>query len=291
VEFYLPKKYADYSNSELDQINNVYQNLKGVIPIDAYSKLAAHTNEDIYLKTDHHWSQLGAYYASTAFAEVLGDTPQPLSDYTKKVRHGFVGSLYGYTNDIKIKDSPEDFTYYLQPLPYKTYFYKYDTLKPEGEGHLIYEAATIDNSYAMFIGADAIHTKIVTENTNGRKLCVFKESFGNALIPELIPYFQEIYVIDIRFFGTNAIDYMKSKGITDVLFVDNIFAANTNSLINDINALRTGPVGVTKAKTVTTTAPTTTLAPETTTTVPPAQTANTEAALPIPIDDTDDDLQ
>jgi hypothetical protein len=245
VEFYLPEQYSEYSNSELSQINYIYENLVGVTPIDAYSTLASRTDEDIYLKTDHHWSQLGAYYASTAFAEVLGEDVQSIEDYEKKTREGYVGSLYGYTNDIKILESPETFDYYLQPLPYKTEFFKYDTLSSEGFGSLIYEAAAVENSYAMFIGADAKHIKITTENKNGKKLCVFKESFGNALIPSLVPYFEEIYVIDIRFFGMNAVDYMKKEGITDILFVNNIFAANTQMLIDYINNLRYGPVGLT----------------------------------------------
>jgi hypothetical protein len=239
VEFYLPEQYSEYSNSEKTQIDYIYENLIDVTPVDAYSKLAEHKNEAIYLKTDHHWAQLGAYYASTAFAEAMGETPQSISDYEAITREGYVGSLYGYTNDIKIKESPEDFVYYKQPLPYTTYFYDYDTLASIGAGQLIYEAAAIDNSYGMFIGKDAIHTKIVTENKNGKKLCVFKDSFGNALIPSLIPYFEEIYVIDIRFFGRSAVDYMKEVGITDILFVDNIFAANTNSLINGLNTMRT----------------------------------------------------
>jgi hypothetical protein len=257
VEFYMPPKYAEYSNSQLTQIKYIYDNLVDVTPVDAYSKLASHTDEDIYLKTDHHWSQLGAYYASTAFAEALGETVQPITDYEKVSREGYVGSLYGYTNDIKIKNSPETFTYYLQPLPYTTEFFNYDTLTSRGFGQLIYEAAAVDNSYAMFIGMDAVHTHIVTENKNGRRLTVFKESFGNALIPELIPYFEEIYVIDIRFFGMNAIEYMKQKKITDVLFVNNIFAANTQSLIKNIDDLRFGSVGVKVTEAPATTAPVT----------------------------------
>ncbi|MDR0943724.1 MAG: hypothetical protein LBM41_04240 [Ruminococcus sp.] len=262
VEFYLPDQYAEYSNSELNQINYIYENLVGVTPIDAYSVLASHTDEDIYLKTDHHWAQLGAYYASIAFAETLGEPVQPISDYEKKSREGYVGSLYGYTNDIKILESPERFDYYIQPLPYKTEFFKYDTLASEGYGSLIYETSTSEKGYQMFIGSDAKHIKVTTENKNGKRLCVFKESFGNALIPSLIPYFEEIYVIDIRFFGMNAIDYMKQEGITDVLFVNNIFAANTQMLIDYINNLRYGPVGLTTAATEETETETTLEQPE-----------------------------
>jgi hypothetical protein len=259
----------------------------GVTPIDAYSKLASHTDEDIYLKTDHHWSQLGAYYASTAFAEVLGETVQPITDFEEISREGYVGSLYGYTNDIKIKNSPETFTYYKQPLPYTTEFINYDTLTSRGFGQLIYEAAAVDNSYAMFIGMDAVHTHVVTENKNGKRLAVFKESFGNALIPELIPYFEEIYVIDIRFFGMNAIDYLKQENITDVLFINNIFAANTASLIKHIDDLRFGPVGLKETTAATTVAETatetTTAQPAETTTAPPVENV-TVAAETLPVE-------
>jgi hypothetical protein len=270
VEFYLPEQYAEYSNSVLQQINYIYENLVGVTPIDAYSVLASHTDEDIYLKTDHHWAQLGAYYASTAFAETLGEPVQPISDYEKKSREGYVGSLYGYTNDIKILESPERFDYYIQPLPYKTQFFKYDTLVSEGYGSLIYETSTSEKGYQMFIGSDAKHIKVTTENKNGKRLCVFKESFGNALIPSLIPYFEEIYVIDIRFFGMNAIDYLKQEGITDVLFVNNIFAANTQLLIDYLNNLRYGPVGLTTAATEETET-------DTETTIEPLETSPLEA--------------
>ncbi|MDR0947772.1 MAG: hypothetical protein LBM87_08585 [Ruminococcus sp.] len=239
VEFYLPKKYSEYSNPEKPQIDWIYENLNGVIGVDAYTEIAAHTSEDIYLKTDHHWSQLGAYYASVAFAKALGETPQSIEDYERLEREGFVGSLYGYTNDINLKNNPEVFTYYKQNLPYKTYAYDCKTLEPLGETVLYHEYATLENSYGMFIGKDALHIRIVTENTNGKKLCVFKDSFGNALIPELIPYFEEIYVIDIRFFGMSATEYMKNEGITDILFLDNIFAANTYALINGLETMLT----------------------------------------------------
>ena len=89
----------------------------------------------------------------------------------------------------------------------------------------------------MFMGGDKVHTKITTNLETGRKIAVFKESYGNAFIPFLTDNFDEIYVIDIRYFGRNAVEYIKEQGITDVLFLDNIFAADTDSLINGIEGL------------------------------------------------------
>ena len=245
VEFYLPKKYSKYSSSEKESIDYIYSCLSpDVTPIDAYSKLAEHTDEYIYLRTDHHWSPLGAYYAYTAFCEALGMEYHPITDYTEKVKEGFVGSLYGYTNDITLANAPEQFHYFLPPdVTYSVQTYYYDTLAPKSGGALFHEYVEGANCYGMFLGADAIHTKITTSTKNGRKIVVFKESYGNAFVPFLVNNFEEIYVIDIRYFGTNAVNYIKKIGATDVLFIDNCFAANTSSLIKHIEDLYSSPTG------------------------------------------------
>ena len=245
VEFYLPKKYSKYSSSEKESIDYIYSCLSpDVIPIDAYSKLAEHTDEYIYLRTDHHWSPLGAYYAYTAFCEALGMEYHPITDYTEKVKDGFVGSLYGYTNDITLANAPEQFHYFLPPdVTYSVQTYYYDTLAPKSGGALFHEYVEGANCYGMFLGADAIHTKITTSTKNDRKIVVFKESYGNAFVPFLVNNFEEIYVIDIRYFGTNAVNYIKKIGATDVLFIDNCFAANTSSLIKHIEDLYSSPTG------------------------------------------------
>lgn len=245
VEFYLPKKYSKYSSSEKESIDYIYSCLlPDVTPIDAYSKLAEHTDEYIYLRTDHHWSPLGAYYAYTAFCEALRMEYHPITDYTEKVKEGFVGSLYGYTNDITLANAPEQFHYFLPPdVTYSVQTYYYDTLAPKSGGALFHEYVEGANCYGMFLGADAIHTKITTSTKNGRKIVVFKESYGNAFVPFLVNNFEEIYVIDIRYFGTNAVDYIKKIGATDVLFIDNCFAANTSSLIKHIEDLYSSPTG------------------------------------------------
>lgn len=262
VEFYLPKKYSKYSSSEKESIDYIYSCLSpDVTPIDAYSKLSEHTDEYIYLRTDHHWAPLGAYYAYTAFCEALGMEYHPITDYTEKVKEGFVGSLYGYTNDITLANAPEQFHYFLPPdVTYSVQTYYYDTLAPKNGGALFHEYVEGANCYGMFLGADAIHTKITTSTQNGRKIVVFKESYGNAFVPFLVNNFEEIYVIDIRYFGTNAVDYIRKIGATDVLFIDNCFAANTSSLIKHIEDLYSSPTG----SVVTTVAETETTLSETT---------------------------
>ena len=68
-----------------------------IITVDAYSKLRSHTDEYIYFRTDHHWTQLGAYYAYTAFCEAAGFEAVPLDAFETGRYDRFVGSMYNFT--------------------------------------------------------------------------------------------------------------------------------------------------------------------------------------------------
>lgn len=245
VEFYLPSKYSKYSNSEKDEIDFIYSCLdSSVIPVDAYSVLAEHKDEYIYFRTDHHWTDLGAYYAYTAFCGALGQTPPALDEYTAITKNEpYVGSLFGYTGDITLKNNPDIFTYHKTKSYFEGESFYYNTLRSAGVNPIYHEYASGSNMYGMYLGSDSMHIKIKTNAGTGRKIVMFKESYGNAFAPYLIDSFDEIYVIDIRYFGRNVIDYIKETGATDVLFLNNVFAANTSILIDSIERMMSSPTG------------------------------------------------
>lgn len=232
VSFYLPKKFQNASASEKDHIDHINSCLSGVIPVDAYSLLEEHKSEAIYSRTDHHWQPLGAYYAAQAFAEEAGVPFAPLSDYETVVLEGYVGTLYGYTGSADIKDNPEDFIYYKPQNSYTTTYYDID-MTNEREGALLLSSLDhldVSDWYLVFMGGDERVTHVETDCKNGRTLCIIKDSYGNALVPCLTNSFEEIWVIDMRFFTPNIIDFMQEKGVTDVLFAMNTFSATgTNS--------------------------------------------------------------
>ena len=57
-----------------------------------------------------------------------------------------------------------------------------------------------DNSYLNYSGGDRALLKIVTSHTSGRKILVVKDSFGNAFVPYLANHYDEIYVVDPRYY-------------------------------------------------------------------------------------------
>jgi len=226
VAYYLPEKYASYTASQFKNIKNIHDHLSGdVHDVDVYSVLAKHTDEPIYTRTDHHWAALGAYYAAEEFARVAGVPFADISTYQKVSVPGYVGTLYTYTKDADLLNNPEDFVYYKPSAPFDTYYYN-TSYQGGNKGAFFIDFTNMKGSlYCTFMGGDAKIVRLETGVNNGRKLIVLKESYGNAIIPFLTSSFEEIYVVDIRYFELNVIDFMRQHGITDVLFANCAFTA------------------------------------------------------------------
>ena len=228
------------TNSQRKTIDNVISHLSpDVIPVDIYETLGKHAGEDIFLRTDHHWAPLGAYYAAEKFAEVAGVPFKSLDSYDRKVVHGYVGSMYGYSKDVAIKEAPEDFVYYVpRDVTYTTTYINYTI---DEDYHVIgmgrpYKSVFFyrykdgsGGAYCTFMGGDTKITCVRTSTKNGRRLIILKDSFGNAIPGYLFYSFEEIHVIDSRYFTKNMVEYVQENQITDILFANNIFKAYSSA--------------------------------------------------------------
>jgi hypothetical protein len=224
--FYMPKKYLEKYGSEPENIDYINANLNGVIGLNISDTLMRHKKEEIYLRTDHHWASLGAYYAAQDFAAAADVPFADISTYEKSANEGYVGSFYSYSQSADILNNPETFYYYkpsnIGRLDIK-YFHTDGAPWALNEG-LIWKTS-VSNSYTMFCGGDEKINVINTDVKNGRVLAVLKDSYGNALQPFLTGSFEKIIVIDVRYFKLNSISYLKQNGVTDVLFCMNTFSA------------------------------------------------------------------
>lgn len=236
VEYYCPEQAKKISRPQFPNIRSTYALLDaGVKSVDAYTPLGQHAKEDIYLRTDHHWAPLGAYYAAQAFAQTAGVPFRDLSHYDRKVVHGYVGSMYGYAKDVAIKNAPEDFVYYVpKGVTYTTTYTDYQVDKnyrvtSEGKPHngpyFWHYRDGSAGAYCTFMGSDQRLTVVRTSTPSKRRLLLLKDSFGNALPGYLFFSFGEIHVVDSRYFLKNMKDYVAQNHITDVLFANNIFKA------------------------------------------------------------------
>ncbi|NMB33255.1 MAG: hypothetical protein GX992_03310 [Clostridium sp.] len=225
-EFIQLRKYEGITDSQNNAI--AYLNSKfgdGIISVNAYDILNQHKDEYIYFRSDHHWTALGAYYAYTAFMQTKGEQPIPLEEYETVKIDNFLGSTYAKTRDKSIEENPDTIYAYLPFVDYKYEKYRYYECNHANIIDMDYADTKLDK-YLVFLSAgNGTWAKISTENKNGKRLLVIKDSYGNSFVPFLLPHYEEIYVVDPRFYDfntaeSNLIDFIEAKGVNEVLFVN-----------------------------------------------------------------------
>ena len=234
---YTPKNALEYVADQSECFDNIAAKLNdGIRSVNVVDVMKKHTEENIYLRTDHHWQPLGAYYAARTFAEAAGVPFADLTMYEKGVNEGYVGTMYGFSQDSRLLNDPEDFEYYVPRADYQAYYYdaSFNYLYSDD----LFAEVDTANSYVMFLGGDNYVVKVDTGVTNGRKLLVVKDSYGNAEIPFYTSSFEQIYVLDVRYFERNLVNFIEATGVTDVLFTMSAYsvvsenADNITKLIN-----------------------------------------------------------
>ncbi|MBD5081778.1 MAG: hypothetical protein HDT44_08470 [Ruminococcaceae bacterium] len=240
ADFYCPDDYSDYNASQIEDISYIEKSLSSKVKsVNCYDVIKEHIDEYLYFRTDHHWTSDGAYYAAQQFAKAAGVPFKELNgtNYEKKVIEGFVGSLYGSTNDANLLNDPDDFVYYVPNNDFKCYYYDI-AYNLDGRYPFFIEQEP-RNAFGTFMGADKKIVRVETDVKNSRKLMVIKDSYGNVEIPFYMGSFEEIYVTDVRFFDLNAIDFIKEQGITDVLITMCTYSAAGQNC-EGIEMMRTG---------------------------------------------------
>jgi len=248
IEFYCPKSVRNHTRSQRAAINNMYSQLDSAVrAVDVYTTLGQHADRDIYLRTDHHWAPLGAYYAAAKFAAVARVPFRGINRYDRKVVHGYVGTMYAYSKDISVKHAPEDFVYYTPRDSAYTTTYIDFTL--DSAYHIKSESRPYNGrffhkfkdgsgaAYQTLMGGDMKLVKVVTGSPGPRRLLIIKDSFGNALPGWLFGSFEQIHVVDFRYFNRDMRQYITDNKVTDLLIVLNSFNAYSSGVSRKIERL------------------------------------------------------
>lgn len=224
-------KYAPV-NSQIEYINNVKKNLTANINfIDVVDDFKEHKNEDLYYKTDHHWTTKGAYIAYVHMCKQLGIKYLTEDKFdVEDVTNDFYGSLY-YKMGTGIG----------KPDTIKIYAPKYENnivvnyVNEEKKVASLYNNSKLDGKEKYEVFTDGNHPliNIRTDGDYKKKLLVIKDSYANSFIPFLTTHYGEIDVVDLRYYVDN-LDYLiENDGITDVLFLFNVNTFDEdNSILN-----------------------------------------------------------
>ncbi|KEI02299.1 DHHW family protein [Clostridium botulinum] len=265
----LEEKLPKYATPEDEE--NIINKVKGKLNsqnikfVDVYEELKNHKNEYIYYKTDHHWTTLGAYYAYEKLGYTMGYKPLPISDFNiEKVTQDFYGTLYSKGNYRDVNpDSIEIFK------PKKQIDFNINYFDNQKTSSNIYEFNNLQkkDKYSVFLDGnhDLVTIKTIQKNTidknkitkitkkkikksmrkrkrrlekdkstKVKKLLVVKDSYAHSLVPFLTNHYDEIYMVDLRYFNDNVYEYIKKNDIKDILFLYNVLTFTKESTISKL---------------------------------------------------------
>ena len=227
----LPDIHKQYRDDE--HFENMKAQLDSARFIDvreAFKKEYADGNQ-LYYKTDHHWTAYGAYTAYRELSSALGYTPHAKEDYTVTAYPGFYGTTYSSSgfwltkpDTVEVWDNPENDSTVVTTIT--------DNGNVTEQKDMFYLShLEDDDKYPIYL--DGNHPYTVIKNSaasSNEKLLVIKDSFAHSMVPYLADHYSEIIMVDLRYYSEPVSKLIEKEGIDRVLVVYSIdnLATDTN---------------------------------------------------------------
>lgn len=192
------------------------------VPVE--EKLASHREEEIYYRTDHHWTSLGAYYGYAAWARSLDMTPWNPEDFEIiRADNEFLGTIQSKLNISAVPDGIDIY----QPKREMKYQVFYDLAETASDTLYSFDALTTKDKYRVFLDGNHALTQIDNltlqaepeTGQTGKKLLIVKDSFAHTFAPFAANHFETTYLVDLRYYNGDIMAFAEEHGITDILLL------------------------------------------------------------------------
>lgn len=220
--FIYPEKLPQNAvvTDQKEVINKTYEELRNTVQtIDVSSCLSKHKEEYLYFKTDHHMTSDGAYWVYEQFCQAVGIVPRQKQEWNRiRVSNSFLGTLDSKVQRIG-QESDEIVVYQSQAnLTLKQVDY-------DGKiQNSIFAPEYLEkkDKYSYFLNGNNAKIVIKTNIQNAKKILIIKDSYAHNFIPFLCEHYEEIHVIDPRYYRASISEYIQKQKVTECLFLYNV---------------------------------------------------------------------
>ncbi len=179
--------------------------------------LDAHKEEEIYYRTDHHWTTLGAWYAYEQYTKTVGGDLQRAQGKKKFrcISKDFYGTTYAKINYARQADKIEIY----EPADKLRVVYNMGEKKTK----TLYDFSFLKTAdqYSVFTGGNQAVLEITGGIKNGKTLLLIKDSFANSILPFLAEDYEKLVVVDLRQLNVSGDRLLEMFSPTDILILYN----------------------------------------------------------------------
>ena len=189
----------------------------GLPMVDFLGALETHAGEPVFYRTDHHWTTLGAFYGANALLEAMGKEPLSQGDFAPEtVTEDFNGTLYSTSGVHWL--TPDTMEFWVEDAGLEITSWRTGAPEPG----VLYDRSYLEqkDKYSAFLGGNQPLCVIRNEAAAGQgKLLLIRDSYSDALAPFLVQRFEEVHLLDARYYRAPASAYAADNGIDAVAVV------------------------------------------------------------------------
>ncbi len=222
----LPLNHYEYKDGQIiskieDSLGSI-ENVRVVNITDTFKQLK--NDEQLYYKTDHHWTSQGAYECYKLLGESMNFTPTPKESFNIESCGGFYGTNYSksglwlkpsesielWVNEKRQKNSLRVCVFEGEDVTFSDDCFFRDNLKT-------------NDQYTAFL--DGNHGIVTISNKNAqtdKKLLVLRDSYSHCLAPFLADNYSLVTLVDIRYYFKPVSDLVKEQDIDEILIIYSI---------------------------------------------------------------------
>ncbi|MCR5652261.1 MAG: hypothetical protein K6F88_00505 [Ruminococcus sp.] len=228
----LPIVHDEYKDD--DYFSKIKSTLddKGIGFVDVRSRFKSEvqSGNQLYYRTDHHWTTLGAYTAYNQLMTTLGKSPAKKSEFRVESCPDFYGTTYSTSgfwfnmgDKIKLWQNPKNDKKITLDITEGTETKRYDTM-------YFTKHLNEDDKYPVFIDGNHALETITNKNVKSGKALVIKDSFAHSMAPFLAENYNTVTLVDLRYYKNSISELVKNGKYDEVLVVYGIdnFATDTD---------------------------------------------------------------
>ena len=224
----LPTIHNSYNDdSYFDNISKKLANNKiSFVDLRSAFKNEHSSGNQLYYKTDHHWTTSGAYVGYMELCKQLGINAVKKKNFKIEQYDNFYGTTFstsGFWNTqpdiIEVWTNPNNtednisvkITEGLNTTEYNTMYF-YDHLKN-------------DDKYPVFVDGNHALTEITNTNATGGTILMIKDSFSHSIAPFLAENYSKVIMVDMRYYKDKMSTIIEKENPEQILFmygIDNL---------------------------------------------------------------------
>lgn len=215
----LPLVHKNYNDDRYYNRIESFCQKNGLGFVDLRDTFNSHKNStQIYYKTDHHWTTVGAYLAYQSLCEKWGIEVKEKNGYIVEKTPDFYGTTYNTSgfwlnesDTIEVWKNRDNHSTCEITSNGKTTAYKSMFFPKQLEGA---------DKYTVFLNGNNPVTTVKNPDNKGKeKLLVIKDSFSHCLAPFLSEKFSQITLVDMRYYKKSVSEEIVKKDKFDKVLI------------------------------------------------------------------------